>query len=62
MCSSRIGLLQAMLDKEVSHLLSKKEAEEQLASLQQRREELHAERDDKKLQRSQLELQLLRAH
>ena len=49
-----------MLEKEVSQLLSKKEAEEQLASLQQRREALHAERDDKKLQRSQLELQLIR--
>ena len=52
--------MQAMFDKEVSHLLSKKEAEEQLASLQQRKEALHAERDGKKLQRSQLELQLIR--
>lgn len=49
-----------MVDKEVSHLLTKKEAEEQLASLQQRKSALHAERDDKQQQRSQLELQLLR--
>lgn len=49
-----------MIDQEVGHLLTKKEAEEQLVSLQQRREALHAERDGKKLQRSQLGLQLMR--
>ena len=52
--------LQAVVDKEVSQLLSKQEAEEQLASLQQRKEALQAERDDKQQQRSQLELQLMR--
>lgn len=49
-----------MVDKEVSHLLVKKEAEEELASLQQRKEALFAERDDKQQQRNQLELQLVR--
>ncbi len=53
-------VLQAVVDKEVQQLLVKKEAEEQLAILQQRREALHAERDDKQQQRSQLELQILR--
>ena len=53
-------MLQAVVDKEVQQLLVKKEAEEQLAILQQRREALHAERDDKQQQRSQLELQILR--
>lgn len=53
-------MLQAVIDKEVQQLLVKKEAEEQLAILQQRRETLHAERDDKRQQRSQLELQILR--
>ncbi|DBA84427.1 hypothetical protein WJX77_002493 [Trebouxia sp. C0004] len=52
--------LQAVVDKEVQQLLVKKEAEDQLAILQQRREALHAERDDKQQQRSQLELQILR--
>ena len=55
-----LGFLQAVVDKEVSQLLSKQEAQEQLASLQQRREVLQAERDDKQQQRSQLELQLMR--
>lgn len=50
-----------MVDKEVSHLLVKKEAEEELASLQQRKEALMAERDDKQQQRNQLELQLVRS-
>ena len=53
-------MLQAVVDKEVQQLLVKKEAEEQLAILQQRRETLHAERDDKQQQLSQLELQILR--
>ena len=44
----------------MSQLLGKEEAEEQLASLQQRKEALQAERDDKQQQRSQLELQLMR--
>ena len=44
----------------MSHLLTKQEAEEQLASLQQRREALQVERDGKQLQRDQLELQLMR--
>ena len=52
--------LQAIVDKEVSQLLTKQEAEEQLASLQQRREALQIERDGKQQQRSQLELQLMR--
>ena len=52
--------LQATVDKEVSQLLTKQEAEEQLASLQQRREALQVERDGKQQQRSQLELQLMR--
>lgn len=53
-------MLQAVVDKEVQQLLVKKEAEEQLAILQQRREALHAERDDKQQQRSQLQLQIMR--
>lgn len=53
-------MLQTVVDQEVQQLLVKKEAEEQLAILQQRREALHAERDDKQQQRSQLELQILR--
>ena len=52
--------MQAIVDKEVSQLLTKQEAEEQLASLKQRREALQAERDGKQQQRSQLELQLMR--
>ena len=52
--------MQAIVDKEVSHLLTKQEAEEQLASLQQRREALQSERAGKQQQRSQLELQLMR--
>lgn len=52
--------LQAIVDKEVSQLLTKQEAEEQLASLLQRREALQAERDGKQQQRAQLELQLMR--
>lgn len=52
--------LQAVVDKEVSQLLTKQEAEEQLASLLQRREALQAERDGKQQQRAQLELQLMR--
>lgn len=52
--------LQAIVDKEVSQLLTKQEAEEQLVSLQQRREALKAKRDGKQQQRSQLELQLMR--
>ena len=52
--------LQAIVDKEVSQLLTKQEAEEQLASLLQRREAMQAETDDKQQQRSQLELQLMR--
>ena len=53
-------MLQAVIDKEVQQLLVKKEAEEQLAILQQRREALHAERDDKQQQHSQLKLRILR--
>jgi len=53
-------VLQAVVDKEVQQLLVKKEAEEQLVILQQTREALHAKRDDKQQQRSQLELQILR--
>ena len=52
--------MQAIVDKEVSQLLTKQEAEEQLASLKQRREALQVERDGKQQQRSQLELQLMR--
>ncbi|KAL3145648.1 hypothetical protein ABBQ32_003187 [Trebouxia sp. C0010 RCD-2024] len=52
--------VQAVVDKEVSQLLTKQEAEEQLASLLQRREALQAERDGKQQQRAQLELQLMR--
>lgn len=52
--------MQAIVDKEVSQLLTKQEAEEQLASLLQRREALQAERDGKQQQRAQLELQLIR--
>ena len=44
----------------MSQLLTKQEAEEQLASLQQKREALQVERDGKQLQRDQLELQLMR--
>ncbi len=53
-------MLQAVVVKEVQQVLVKKEAEEQLAILQQRREALHAERDDKQQQRSQLQLQIMR--
>lgn len=59
MTNGRFGL-QAIINKEVSQLLTKQEAEEQLASLQQRREALKAERDGKQQQRGQLELQLMR--
>ncbi|KAL0020541.1 hypothetical protein WJX79_010459 [Trebouxia sp. C0005] len=44
--------VQTVVDQEVQQLLVKKEAEEQLAILQQRREALHAERDDKQQQRN----------
>ena len=52
--------MQAIVDREVKQLLNKQEAEEQLASLQQRREALQAERGDKQHQRCQRELQLMR--
>lgn len=52
--------VQAAVEKQISHLLDKREAEEHLQQLQCRKDALQAERDAKQQQRGQLDLQLMR--